>query len=729
MLNETPDATVELSGPALEAPFYIPATESAARPRHTLKHGDCFIVLDSHGDIGASAGGPDGFFYRDMRHLSHFELLINGMHPLMLGSNIADDNALLSIDLTNPDIYYNNRIILQKNLLHICRTVFLSQGHLFQRFAVHNYGSYRVVLLLSLTFDADFADIFEVRGAHRARRGTLQSSLSDDRAEFIYHGLDDCTRHTAIAFEPQPTHLSASLASFRIDLQPGKTTALFGVASANGTHSRPAFLRSLRRAHRDLKEFIRGSTSIETSNDVFNEILRRAGADLAMLVTRTPEGPYPYAGIPWYSTTFGRDGLITALQCLWLDSRMPRGVLQRLAAFQAENARPEADAQPGKILHEMRAGEMANLGEVPFGLYYGSVDSTPLFVLLAGRYVQVTGDIEALATLWPAMLRALAWIDGPGDPDGDGFVEYARANPQGLENQGWKDSSDAIFHADGGLAKGAIALAEVQAYVHAAKKLAAWCARKLGDGERAAALEVAANKLAQRFEEAFWCEDLGIYALALDGEKKPCRVATSNAGQALFGGMVRRDRAMAIAKQLMQPHFFSGWGVRTVSADEARYNPMSYHNGSVWPHDNAMIAAGLAHYGATAAAAQIFDAMFDAATYMDLHRLPELFCGFPRVRNRGPTLYPVACAPQAWASGAIFALLEASLGLEIDPWKHEIVFRNPALPDFLDEVVLRDLKCGTAAIDVALRRHSDDKISVQMLKSRGDVEINVHLSG
>jgi glycogen debranching enzyme len=729
MLNEKADAVPEPSGPALEAPFYIPATESATRSRHTLKHGDGFIVVDSHGDIGASAGGPDGFFYRDTRHLSHFEMLINGMQPLLLGSNLADDNALLSVDLANPDIYYDNRVILQKNLLHICRTVFLSKAHLFHRFAIRNYGSYRVVLLLSLTFDADFADIFEVRGAHRPRRGSVRSSLGHDRAEFIYRGLDDRTRHTVITFEPEPTHLSASLASFRVDLEPGKTMTVFGVASADGMESRPAFLRSLRHAHRDLKEVIRGGTSIETSNHVFNGILRRASADLAMLITQTPEGPYPYAGIPWYSTTFGRDGLITALECLWIDSRMPLGVLRRLAAYQAEEVRSEADAQPGKILHEMRAGEMANLGEVPFGLYYGSVDSTPLFVVLAGRYAQVTGDLEALASLWPAILRALAWINGPGDPDRDGFVEYARANTRGLENQGWKDSRDAIFHADGRLAKGPIALAEVQAYVHAGKKLAAWCARKLGDAERAVELDAAADSLAQRFEEAFWCEDLGTYALALDGDKKPCRVATSNAGQVLFGGMVRRDRAMAIAKQLTEPDFFSGWGVRTVSASEARYNPMSYHNGSVWPHDNAIIAVGLARYGATAAAARIFEGMFDAATYMDLGRLPELFCGFPRVRNRGPTLYPVACAPQAWASGAFFALLEASLGIETDPWKHEIAFRSPALPGFLDEVVLRDLKCGAASVDVALWRHSGDKISVQILKSRGDVEVNVHLCG
>jgi glycogen debranching enzyme len=729
MQSEQSVAAQATLGPVPEAEFYIPATESGARPRRTMKQGDGFLVVDSHGDIGAAAGGPDGFFHQDTRYLSHFEMLINGMQPLLLGSNLADDNAVFSIDLTNPDIYYNNRIILQKSLLHVARTVFLWQADVFHRFTVRNYASYRVLLLLSLTFDSDFADIFEVRGAHRAQRGVVHSNIEGDRAEFIYRGLDGQVRRTALTFEPAPAHLSASLASFRLDLDPGKAVTLFAVASSDGEKAPRPFLRSLRRAHRDLKGAIRGATTIETSNALFNEVLRRATADLAMLVTHTPQGPYPYAGIPWYSTTFGRDGLITALQCLWLDSRIAHGVLRRLAAYQAREIKPEADAEPGKILHEMRAGEMAKLGEVPFGLYYGSVDSTPLFVILAGRYAQVTGDLETLKNLWPAVLRALAWIDGPGDRDGDGFVEYFKTTPQGLENQGWKDSADAIFHADGALAQGPIALAEVQGYVYAAKKLASWCAGKLGDAERAIELDGQAARLAERFEEAFWCEELETYALALDGNKRPCCVATSNAGQVLFSGIARRDRAHLVARHLMEPELFSGWGVRTVSTDQSRYNPMSYHNGSVWPHDNAVIAWGLARYGETAAAARIFEALFDAATYMDLRRLPELFCGFTRGQGRGPTLYPVACAPQAWAAGAFYALLEACLGIDPDPWSHEIRFHNPMLPSFLDEVVLRDLKAGTASIDLAVRRHGGDKISLEVLRSRGDAEIKVHFSG
>jgi glycogen debranching enzyme len=713
-----------------EQPFYIPMTGPAARPRRSLKHDDTFIVLDSHGDIGASAGGPDGLFNADTRYLARLELALDDVQPLLLGSNLRDDNSSLTVDLTNPDIYQGGRIVLQKDMLHIVRTIFLWRGTAYQRIGLQNHGESKACFDLTLQFDNDFADLFEVRGEKRPHRGVGSSKqLGPTDVRLDYQGLDDTSRCTMLHFDPKPTRLSVNTATYHFELGPQKTSSLFIAVSCNkpvGAKPVP-FFRGLLAHRREMRQSSAGATSIETSNSIFNEVLCQSMADLNMLMTDTPQGRYPYAGIPWYSTTFGRDGLITALQMLWIDPRVARGVLKRLAFYQAKAVDPLADAQPGKILHEMRGGEMAALREVPFAQYYGSVDSTPLFVLLAGLYVERTNDEETLAELWPAIEAGLRWIDGAGDPDGDGFVEYQRASEQGLANQGWKDSFDAIFHADGSLAEGYIALAEVQGYVFAGKRLAARCAARLGKKDKAKKIEAEARQLAERFEEAFWCEELGSYALALDGKKQPCKVRTSNAGQLLFSGIVCEERARLVAADLMRPHFFSGWGIRTVARGEARYNPMSYHDGSIWPHDNALIALGLARYGLKHSVAHLFSALFDAATYMDLRRLPELFCGFRREKGRGPTLYPVACAPQAWASATPFTLLEAALGLEFDASHGEIRLRNPRLPPFLNDVVLRDLQLGPSSVDLRVRRHGDD-VSLEVLRTRGQIRVSIVLA-
>ena len=713
-----------------ESPFYIPMTGPAARPRRALKHDDTFIVLDSHGDIGASAGGPDGLFNADTRYLARLELVLDEVQPLLLGSNLRDDNSALTVDLTNPDIYRNDRLILQKDMLHILRTIFLWRGTAYQRIGLQNHGDQPASFDLTLLFDNDFADLFEVRGERRPRRGVGTSKVSGPADVTLdYYGLDSKSRTTSLHFDPQPTRLAPTAATYHFDLQPQQVTSLFVAVSCNKPirHKPVPFFRGLLAHRREMRQSTAGATSIETSNNIFNEVLCQAMADLNMLMTETPQGRYPYAGIPWYSTTFGRDGLITALQMLWIDPRIARGVLKRLAFYQAKSVDPLTDAEPGKILHEMRGGEMAALREVPFAQYYGSVDATPLFVLLAGLYVERTDDDETLAELWPSIEAALQWVDGPGDPDQDGFVEYQRASEQGLANQGWKDSYDAVFHADGRLAEGYIALAEVQGYVFAAKQVAARCALRLGHVDKAHKLEAEALRLAERFDEAFWCEELGTYALALDGAKRPCKVRTSNAGQLLFTGITSTDRARMVASDLMSQKFFSGWGIRTVARGEARYNPMSYHDGSIWPHDNALIALGLARYGLKHSVAHLFKGLFEAASYMDLRRLPELFCGFQRERRRGPTLYPVACAPQAWASATPFTLLEASLGLEFDVKRREIRLRDPRLPAFLNEVVLRDLKLGPSSVDLRVRRH-DEEVSLEVLRTRGQIQVSIVLT-
>jgi glycogen debranching enzyme len=730
MSAEVTQLKVQTIEPVSESPFYIPMTGPAARPRRSLKHDDTFIVLDSHGDIGASAGGPDGLFNCDTRYLARLELVLDDVQPLLLGSNLRDDNSALTVDLTNPDVYRNGRIVLQKDMLHIVRTIFLWRGTAYQRIGVQNHGESTASFALTLLFDNDFADLFEVRGEKRPRRGIGSSELlgpADVALE--YNGLDGNARRTTLHCDPRPTLLTTGTATWHLELAPQAITSLFVAASCNkpATHRPARFFRGLLAHRREMRRSTAGATSIETSNNIFNEVLCQSMADLNMLMTETPQGRYPYAGIPWYSTTFGRDGLITALQMLWVDPRIARGVLKRLAFYQAKSVDPLADAEPGKILHEMRGGEMAALREVPFAQYYGSVDSTPLFVLLAGLYVERTGDDDTLAELWPAIEAALRWIDTSGDPDRDGFVEYQRASEQGLANQGWKDSYDAIFHADGQLAEGFIALAEVQGYVFAAKRLAGRCALRLGHLDIAVKLETEAQQLAERFEAAFWCDELGTYALALDGDKRACAVRASNAGQLLFTGIVREDRARMVAADLMRPHFFTGWGIRTVARGEARYNPMSYHDGSIWPHDNALIALGLARYGLKHSVEHVFKGLFDAATYMDLRRLPELFCGFQREKRRGPTLYPVACAPQAWASATPFSLLEAALGLEFDAARGEIRLRNPHLPAFLNEVVLRDLQLGPSSVDLKVRRHGDD-VSLEVLRTRGRIQVSIVLA-
>jgi glycogen debranching enzyme len=691
------------------------------RVRRTLKHDDTFAILDAHGDIGVASGGPDGVFHQDTRRLSYWCLAINGHYPLLLGSDILSDNAGLIANLTNPDFFVDGRVVLAKDTLAIVRFLFVWNGSLHQRISVQNFDSEPTEADLSLAFDSDFVDIFEVRGVQPRVRGSRgRPEVNAERVRLSYLAADNAVTTTDILFRPAPDRIDPHAAHFRLTLPPRGRASYFAtvVCEPDAEMGRRPFLDGLRRLRRLRRSAAASRARPVSSNANINDVFDQSGADLTMLLTRTPHGMIPYAGIPWYSTTFGRDALITAIETLWVDPGIAHGVLLHLAALQATEDDPQSDAQPGKILHETRAGEMARLGEVPFRHYYGSVDATPLYVLLAGLYYRHTGDTELLRRIWPNIEAALGWIDGPGDVDEDGFVEYFRSAETGLSNQGWKDSHDAIFHADGKLAEGPIALVEVQAYVFAAKRAISEAARALGLEGMADRLNRQAVALAARFEETFWSDRLATYVVALDGRKRQCEVASSNAGHALFAGIADNHRAELVARRLMAFDSFSGWGIRTVSRDSARYNPMSYHNGSVWPHDNAIIALGFARYGLHRAVERTAEAMLNAACWMESSRLPELFCGFKRRPRYGPTLYPVACAPQAWASAAPFALLSACLGLEFIPAEQQVRLHKPRLTSLMDQLSVHNIRIGDTILDIEVARR-EDHISVSLKRREG----------
>jgi glycogen debranching enzyme len=687
-------------------------------------------LFDPRGDIVPGDGNSDGIYLHDTRFLSQLELKLNGAPLLLLSSNVQEDNAVLTVDLANPELVSREGVALRGELIHVNRLKYIWHNACYERLLVHNFDTHAHEVRLGIRFAADFADLFEVRGQNRARRGQISAERRSASSVVLrYLGLDGTQRFTGIEFEPAPTRLDTAVALYELALGPGEAVrSVIRIACRDEGEPRPGvgreFYSSLRTARRALRASSGRAAAIDSSNSLFNEFARRSVADLYMLLTETPFGPYPFAGIPWFSTPFGRDGILTALFALWIDPSIAKGVLRFLAATQATDFDAERDAEPGKILHEMRDGEMARLREVPFARYYGSVDATPLFVFLVGEYFERTGDLETVRELWPNIQSALHWMDTYGDPDRDGFVEYQRQNADGLVNQGWKDSGDAIFYEDGRLADGPIALCEVQAYVYGAKRHAAELALALDHPTAAATLSHQADALRERFEAMFWCDDLASYALALDGAKRPCRIVASNAGHALLTGIAAPERAARVAETLFGTNCFSGWGVRTVSRLAARYNPISYHNGSVWPHDNAVIALGLARYGLKSNVLEIFRGLFQAAGYMDLRRLPELFCGFAWRRLTAPTLYPVACAPQAWASATVFALLKACLGLSFELSGAEIHLDRPLLPDFLDELHLRGLRARHGVADIALRRYGDD-VSVVITRRQGNVPIVV----
>jgi glycogen debranching enzyme len=695
-----------------------------------LMHQDTFAVFDRAGAICSESRQEQGLYHRGTRHLSRLEVRIDGQRPLTLSSSVVRDNALLAVDLTNPELTREGRPSVPHGSIHLFRGCILEDGICHQRLRVHNFSADEVSLELRLLLEADFVDVFEVRGTPRRRRGSLSApEIHPDGIGLAYHGLDGIVRRTRLRCRPPPAKVNPEDVRFHLTLTAREERELsLEVSCSHGPSDAEASSYSAAAARRDTEQdhLRQAEARVRSSSGLFDGWLHRSLADLRMLLTRKQEGLYPYAGVPWYSTPFGRDGIITALQMLWVQPEVAAGVLRFLAATQATHSSVEDDAEPGKIVHEIREGEMAALGEVPFRRYYGAVDTTPLFLVLAGEYLHATGDLGLVRELWPSFQAAMGWIEKSGDADGDGFVEYARRSSRGLSNQGWKDSADAVFHADGRLAEGPIALCEVQGYVHAARRAMATMARALGDDPLGQRQEALAEELRTRFESTFWCEDLSTYALALDGEKRPCRVRSSNPGHCLAMRLVGTDRARKVAGTLTSEEFFNGWGIRTIALGEPRYNPMSYHDGSVWPHDNALAALGFAHYGLRDAALAVLDRFFEASLFFELYRMPELFCGFPRRPDAGPTLYPVACSPQAWASGAVLMMLRAALGLDVDGVNRRVTFTNPVLPSFLEVLHIDGLAVGTSRVDLRIHRYADGAAGVDVARRSGPVKLSIH---
>jgi glycogen debranching enzyme len=694
----------------------------------SVKEGETFLYSDIEGNLDDRVELGLGLYFRDTRFLSNYRLKISGRDPILLSSS-GERVYVSHVDLTNPDLYEEERDAVPQHTLNV-RRIRAIRGRLYERIRLKNYNPFPIEVDVELTFGADFADIFEVRGLSRETRGSYEPPRTGDRwVEFGYVGEDRVRRRTRIEFGVRPGRLEMrgdlAEATFPVRLGAHDTTTVSLVVEPIVGEERPA--------HADFDEVVHGlrhsyeswereCTHIRTDNELFDQLLGRGLRDLRALYTRMDGAGVIAAGIPWYVAVFGRDTLITAHQMLMLSPIPARDSLQALAEHQGTEVDEWRDEEPGKILHEIRRGELAGAGILPHTPYFGSVDATPWFLILLAQYFRWTNDLGFVKDMLPAAEAALGWIDEFGDLDGDGFVEYRTRSPRGLRNQGWKDAHDSVIHTDGTLAEPPIALAEVQAYVYMAKTRMADVYTALEDYERAVRLRDEATVLRRRFHEAFWVEEDGFFAGALDDEKRPVRTPVSNPGHGLYCGIVEPERAQPVARRLFEPDMFSGWGIRTMSKEAAGYNPMSYHNGTVWPHDNALIAAGLKRYGYLDETNRLVTAMFEAAQFVDYMRLPELFCGFTRRTPSPPVQYPVACSPQGWAAGAPFLLLQAMLGISAVAHENVLTVNKPHLPTWLNEVEIQNLRVGDSTLSLVFRREGDTT-GFSLLSRDGDVRV------
>ncbi len=705
------DELVEVPSPHLEPRIAYQALEPRKVDNLTLIDGKTFSATNVSGDI-YPPGSPDvGFFHDDTRFLSHLELRIGGHRAVVL-SSATEKTFASQIELTTGNITLRDSFDLPENTIHIRREQLLASEILFDRMSFENFNLTPVDFTVELFFDADFVDVFQVRGVARERHGQYYRPIvRQDSIVFYYRGLDSVMRETLIKLAP-PGHIGEHVARWELHLEPLRRVQLEVSVTprVEGRLSRAQVYEvdhHLRQRRANFARWEASSTSFQSDNDVFDGLLNTAIGDFHALQIPDGDEHIIAAGIPWFATIFGRDSIIAAYQSLFLNPQLAMDTLRVLARYQGKEHNDWRDEEPGKILHEYRAGEMTRDGEMPFSPYYGSVDATPLFLILLSETFHWTADERLLEELLPSAYAALEWIDRYGDIDGDGFVEYLRRSPKGLANQGWKDSWDANLHRDGAVAKPPIALCEVQGYVYDAKYRMSSLLRNFGDVKTAERLKRESIELARRFERAFWVPSRGFYAMALDADKRPLEVIASNPGHLLFTRILGKERARIVAGRLMRDDMFTGWGCRTLSQEERVFNPLSYHRGSVWPHDNSVIAHGMALNDLREGALRILTSLYQAASHFRDYRLPELFCGVQRREYDEPVEYPVSCSPQAWASGAMFLILSSVLGLHPSAPRKELNIVNPQLPDWLDHLSIRNLRIGRSRVGLDFSRRGE----------------------
>ncbi len=691
-----------------------------------------FFLTDPSGCVPIAPGHGLGLYYHDCRYLRGYEVRLGAEQPTVLAAATDAVGQVSLLELANPDLRLAHGRLLPRETIGIqwTRTLHGDPPRLDDTLELRNLGLEPVTVPVTLEFDAQFEDLFAVRGLFQQTLGTRHAPVWRGRSlRLSYDGRDHCERTLAITFSRAPNRHSGQAAHFAIRLPPRRCVTLGVkmriVERAAAGAPRTGRPRSTHRVapRRALAQEPR--TTIASDNLLLDSILERSFADLRLLRSSINGEEYYAAGVPWFATLFGRDAAITAIEMLAYEPRVAEQTARLLALYQAHETNEWRDEQPGKILHSIRVGEMARLGLIPHTPYYGSVDATPLFLILIARHAAWTGELTLFNDLRDQIELALTWMSNGADSDGDGYIDYVSTSAHGLINQGWKDSGDAIVTAAGQLASPPIALSEVQGYAFLARLLIAELYERAGNATRAATLHAEADALQARFERDFWIPSLGCYALALERDDRPLAVVTSNAGQVLWSHIAKPARARRVAKRLMAPDMFSGWGIRTLSTQARRFNPVGYHLGTVWPHDNALIAAGFRHYGLDAAARHIFSGLVRTAAYFRSYRLPEVFAGFSTSEFQTPVRYPVACHPQAWAAGSVPYVLGALLGLEPDGFARHLRVVRPMLPDGVNRLDVRDLPVGNARISIRFTRAKKQRVHVDLLSTTGNVELVV----